>query len=78
MRAVRLANPKSITISDAARGMDENEQDYWGTIEQIDGAVGRVRSLLRQHQRDEAQAVDLRGTRRRDAAASAGRRRSSP
>ena len=31
--------------------MDENEQDYWGTIEQIDGAVGRVRSPLRQHQR---------------------------
>eukprot|EP00041_Stephanoeca_diplocostata_P037592 m.1428668 g.1428668 ORF g.1428668 m.1428668 type:complete len:622 (+) comp25067_c0_seq3:83-1948(+) len=30
----------------AARGMDENEQDYWGTIEQIDGAVGRVRRLL--------------------------------
>ena len=29
--------------------MDENEQDYWGTITQIDGAVGRVRALLRKH-----------------------------
>ena len=39
-------------VSSVARGglpMDENEQDYWGTITQIDAAVGRVRSLLRVH-----------------------------
>lgn len=30
----------------AAVGMDENQQDYWGTVTQIDRAVGRVRSLL--------------------------------
>ena len=29
--------------------MDENEQDYWGTITQIDAAVGRVRQLLVDH-----------------------------
>lgn len=33
----------------AAEGMDINEQDYWGTITQIDAAVGRVRSLLESH-----------------------------
>ena len=26
-----------------------NEADYWGTISQIDRAVGRVRGLLRKH-----------------------------
>jgi arylsulfatase A-like enzyme len=31
------------------KGMDENAADYWGTIEQIDSAVGRVRSLLKGH-----------------------------
>lgn len=27
----------------------ENEADYWGTISQIDMAVGRVRALLTKH-----------------------------
>ena len=27
----------------------ENEADYWGTISQIDMAVGRVRALLSKH-----------------------------
>ena len=27
----------------------ENEADYWGTISQIDMAVGRVRALLQKH-----------------------------
>ena len=27
----------------------ENEADYWGTISQIDMAVGRVRALLAKH-----------------------------
>lgn len=30
----------------ARLGMDENHQDYWGTISQIDAAVGRLRELL--------------------------------
>ena len=29
-----------------AKGFDANEADYWGTISQIDAAVGRVRALL--------------------------------
>ena len=36
----------------AAMGMSENEQDYWGTITQLDTAVGRVRALLKKHQRN--------------------------
>ena len=32
-----------------ARGFDANEADYWGTISQIDRAVGRVRALLAAH-----------------------------
>jgi len=36
-------------ISDATgRLMDENEMDYWGTVSQIDAAVGRVRGLLKE------------------------------
>ena len=30
-------------------GMTTNEQDYWGTVTQIDAAVGRVRQLLQSH-----------------------------
>jgi arylsulfatase A-like enzyme len=29
--------------------MTVNEQDYWGTITQIDAAIGRVRGLLQAH-----------------------------
>lgn len=43
-----IATPES-RAKYAARGMDLNEQDYWGTINQIDTAVGRVRGLLKQH-----------------------------
>lgn len=43
-----IATPESGGIY-AAKGMDLNEQDYWGTITQIDAAVGRVRGLLQQH-----------------------------
>lgn len=32
----------------AARGMTVNEQDYWGTITQIDAQIGRLRALLAQ------------------------------
>ena len=32
-----------------SRGFDENEADYWGSVTQIDAAVGRVRSLLKRH-----------------------------
>ena len=32
-----------------ARGFTANEADYYGTISQIDAAVGRIRSLLREH-----------------------------
>lgn len=36
----------------AEMGMDMNEQDYWGTITQIDAAVGRVRALLKHYKID--------------------------
>lgn len=48
MRSPYVATPQT-RAKYAARGMNLNEQDYWGTIEQIDRAVGRVRTLLRQH-----------------------------
>lgn len=32
-----------------AQGMDANEADYWGTISQLDAAVGRIRQLLQTH-----------------------------
>lgn len=32
-----------------AKGFDANEADYWGTIQQIDAAVGRVRRLLQEY-----------------------------
>ena len=31
----------------AALGMDENQQDYWGSVSQLDTAVGRVPALCR-------------------------------
>ena len=40
-------------------GMDENEQDYWGSVTQLDNAVGRVRSLLKEHGRSERTWVSL-------------------
>ena len=43
------ATAGSTNYVEAGAPMDENEQDYWGTISQIDGAVGRVRSLLRRY-----------------------------
>ena len=45
MRAKYLAatNPRT------GVAFTENEADYWGTISQIDMAVGRVRALLQKH-----------------------------
>jgi arylsulfatase A-like enzyme len=40
-------------------GMDENEQDYWGSVTQLDTAVGRVRNLLKVHGRSERTWVSL-------------------
>jgi arylsulfatase A-like enzyme len=43
----------------AAMGMSENEQDYWGTVSQLDTAVGRVRALLRKYGRAQRTFVSL-------------------
>ena len=40
-------------------GMDENEQDYWGSVTQLDTQVGRVRNLLKVHGRSERTWVSL-------------------
>jgi len=40
-----IASPETRAIY-AAKGMTENEQDYWGTITQIDAQVGRLRQLV--------------------------------
>lgn len=43
-----IATPENRAVY-ADMGMDENEQDYWGTVTQIDNAVGRVRQLLKEY-----------------------------